>query len=247
MSDFKSFRKSAKAFFVDGRGYYIVLVLCVAVIGFSVYAMLSNRGTDVEETEGGNVLEQPVVVTPPVMEQPVIQDEEPADVQQEGDSQSLETATDTVETGAEPKQETTVTPSAQFIWPVFGEIDMPYSVAALVYNEKLGDWRTHDGVDLSVPIGTQVLACGAGRVVSVEMDPVDGTTVVIEHSGGLKSIYSNLAALPTVSVGDNVMNGEVIGAVGATALGERAENTHLCFRMTLDGQSVDPADYLPPR
>ena len=75
----------------------------------------------------------------------------------------------------------------------------------------------------------------------------EGMTVVIEHAGGLRSIYSNLAATPTVCTGDDIMTGEVIGAVGATAPGENREDPHLCFKMTLDGQSVNPMDYLPAK
>ena len=43
------------------------------------------------------------------------------------------------------------------------------------------------------------------------------------------------------------MQGETIGAVGVTAAGETKENPHLLFKMTLDGQSVDPKEYLPAK
>ena len=70
-------------------------------------------------------------------------------------------------------------------------------------------------------------------------------TVIIDHTGGLKSVYSNLAEMPTVAVGDSVVAGEIIGSVGTTALAETNAGTHLHFAMTLDGQSVDPLEYMP--
>ena len=108
----------------------------------------------------------------------------------------------------------------------------------------MGDWRVSEGIEISAPLGAQVISVAAGQVESVSPDDMGGMTVVILHSGGLRSVYSNLAAVPTVYQGDNVMTGEVIGAVGATAPGETKENPHLCFSMTLDGVSVDPNDYL---
>ena len=71
------------------------------------------------------------------------------------------------------------------------------------------------------------------------------TTVVISHGGGIESVYSNLAELPTVTVGQSVAQGDTIGSVGTTALAEAGEVYHLHFAMRADGQSVDPAEYLP--
>lgn len=249
MGNKKSFGEKLEKFFA-GKGFYIVLFLCVAVIGVSAYFLFTDRGADVEDVSGmsngiGEVIapqnEDPEMAIPPETEEETVGEEatEP--------DQSLEKATETEETGSwtEGNAETAVT--AQFVWPLEGDIDLPYSVTALIYNKKLGDWRTHDGVDIAAPLGTQVLAVSAGQVESVTNDNMGGMTVVVEHAGGLRSIYSNLASVPTVYEGDNVMTGEVIGAVGTTAPGETKENPHLVFKMTLDGQSVNPSDYLPPR
>ena len=247
MADKKSFGEILEAFF-GGKGFYIVLFLCVAVIGVSAYFLFTGNKTDVEDCSGQNsgmeqvigpLNEDPEMAVPPELA------EEPASVEVTDDS--LSNATDTEETGSWTEQQAETAVTAQYIWPLDGEIELQYSVTALVYNKKLGDWRTHDGIDIAAPLGTQVIAASAGQVESVKMDDMGGMTVVIEHAGGLRSIYSNLAAVPTVYEGDNVNTGEVIGAVGVTAPGETKENPHLCFKMTLDGQSVNPSDYLPPR
>jgi len=247
MADKKSFGERLEAFFA-GKGFYIVLVLCVAIIGVSAYFLFTGSKSNVEENTGSGFEEvtapqneDPEMAAPPeVVEQP---DAEDADEQ----NTALDNATDTEETGTWTEQQAETAVEAQYIWPIEGQIDVPYSVTALIYNTKMGDWRTHDGVDIAAPLGTQVLAVCAGQVEKVYTDDMGGMTVIIQHAGGLRSIYSNLAAVPTVYEGDNVMTGEVIGAVGTTAAGETKDNPHLCFKMTLDGQSVNPSDYLPPR
>lgn len=249
MGNKKSFGEKLEKFFA-GKGFYIVLCLCVAVIGVSAYFLFTDRGADVEEISGteseiGEVIapnnEDPEMAVPPDTEE-----EQDAEVVAEPE-ENLEQATDTDETGSWTEQNAETAVTAQFIWPLEGNIEVPYSVTALIYNKKLGDWRTHDSVDVAAPLGTQVLAVSAGQVESVKTDNMGGMTVIIQHAGGLRSVYSNLAEVPTVLAGDNVMTGEVIGAIGATATGETKENPHLIFKMTLDGQSVNPSDYLPPR
>jgi murein DD-endopeptidase MepM/ murein hydrolase activator NlpD len=91
------------------------------------------------------------------------------------------------------------------------------------------------------------LAAGSGIVTSVRTDSLYGVTVEITHANGLVSTYSNLAELPTVQEGDGIMVGEVIGAVGNTAICESGEVYHLHFSMTKDGNSVNPENYLPDR
>ena len=134
-----------------------------------------------------------------------------------------------------------------FIWPVVGSVETPHSVEALVYSRTMADWRTHSGIDISTGLGGKVIAAADGTVEQVYTDEMYGMTVVIHHGGGLRSIYSNLAETPAVAVGESVGIGDTIGSVGQTALAEIGDVTHLHFEMTLDGETVDPNDYLPLR
>lgn len=240
MNEDKGFAKKLEKFF-DGKGFYIVLTLCVALLGVSGYFLLTqNDGTDVEDpsmNKGIVAKDDPeLALTIPLDEgdgepvEPVVKPEPDEDAEEVWNEQQAETAA-----------------SAAMIWPVAGEISTPYSAETLVYNEKLGDWRVSQTVELNAVAGEQVLSCSAGIVKEVYMDDIDGMTVVIEHAGGLVSRYSNLQSTPVVTVGDNVMTGEVIGAVGVTALGERESSPHLLFTMLLDGQKTDPAKYLPAK
>ena len=128
--------------------------------------------------------------------------------------------------------------------PLNGEVLAAFSVDQLAYNPTLGDWRTHDGVDISAKPGTTVLAASSGTVTAVEDDPMMGTTVVIEHDGGYQTTYANLQDTPTVSAGDAVSAGQIIGAVGTTAVAEAAQSPHLHFSVSKDGAFVDPNEFL---
>lgn len=128
--------------------------------------------------------------------------------------------------------------------PLTGETVAAFSMEELQYSETLGDWRTHNGVDVAAEAGTPVCAAAAGTVLDVRDDDLMGTTVVISHDGGLETVYANLQAIPTVEIGDYVTAGQIIGAVGRTALSESAQGAHLHFSVTRNGQYVDPAAYL---
>ena len=118
-------------------------------------------------------------------------------------------------------------------WPVSGEIERGYSVEALSYDVTMADWRTHDGVDILAQQGEVVVAAGDGEVVSVTQDDLYGTMVVIDHGSGIKTQYSNLADTPTVSPGDKVKGGDVIGSVGKTAICEIGQGSHMQDRKSV--------------
>ncbi|NLM73150.1 MAG: M23 family metallopeptidase [Clostridiaceae bacterium] len=114
----------------------------------------------------------------------------------------------------------------------------------LVFSPTFNEWRTHSGVDISAPRGEVVRSVGDGVVLEIKNDPRFGFTVVIDHGNGYKSLYANLASDKTLQVGQNVKQGDPIGSVGATAIFESAEPTHLHFELYKENKLVDPADYI---
>ena len=227
--------------FFTGKGFYIVLILCAAVIGVSAWMMAAGDQTMKEEISAMNresVDKQRVetVIIPPQREakQPVDEVyEESVEVMAEPES-----VTETVE-------EAPVAAPAPWRWPVSGELDRSHSSKQLRYDSTMRDWRGHEGVGNLAPLGTTGTAAHAGTVESVEKDDLMGTVVTVSHGDGGKSIYANLADTPAVQAGDWLEPGAVIGAVGDTALAEIGQETHLHFAVVVDGVSVDPLDYLP--
>ena len=253
----KSFGEGLEAFFA-GKGFYIVLFLCVSVIGVSAWAMLTGRETDVDNSGLDITLEEnDESVQTGKTDYPVVTEPVPTPAPKPQPSAAVEIPSEPVPTpdptpvpeapspAPEPEPETSTASADFFIWPISGEIENGYSMTALVYNRTMRDWRTHDGVDLAAELGAQVKSAGSGVVSDVYEDDLYGTTVVIDHGAGLVSTYSNLASVPTVAAGDSEITGQVIGSVGDTALCEIGEVTHLHFSMSLNGESIDPTEYLP--
>ena len=225
-------------FFV-GKGFYIVLFLCVAAIGISGYYLVTTLGGG-DQDAAVNGPAQVVVTpapTPSVAATPPVVSSAPKPTP----------ATTPTSTPAPATPTPAVTPkpaTAVFTWPVKGEVLREFSLEVLAYDETMRDWRTHSGIDIAASVGTQVMAASDGTVEKVYQDDLMGTTVVIDHGNGLKSSYFNLAPTPTVEEGDTVSTGSIIGAVGTTAIAE-SYPAHLHFEMTLNGLAADPARYLP--
>ena len=224
--------------FFAGKGFYIVLFLCVAAIGISGYYLFSTLGSGDKDAAVNGPAQ--VVVTPAPTPSAVVT---PPAVS--STPKPAPTATPTpAPTPAAPSPSSAPAAAPVFTWPVKGAVLRDFSLEVLAYDETMRDWRTHSGIDIAASVGTQVLAVSDGTVERVYQDDLMGTTVVIDHGNGLRSIYSNLAATPTVAEGDTVSTGRVIGAVGDTAIAESTP-AHLHFEMTRDDLAADPARYLP--
>ncbi len=230
--------------FFSGKGFYIVLFLCAAVIGLSAWMMAAGNEAmddlnDINSISFDSGRVETVIIPPqaqtgdmaPVIA-PEIEVTAPVSAAEE---EAVNVWNEELEAVAAPL----------YIWPVQGEIERGHDIENLSYDVTLRDWRTHNGIDIAAPLGATVSAACEGSVVAVDEDSLYGTVVSIEHSDGVVSVYANLADMPTVSVGDWVETGGIIGSVGTTALCEVGQASHLHFAMSLDGESLNPMEYLP--
>src|SRR5262249_21192743 len=100
----------------------------------------------------------------------------------------------------------------------------------------LGVVRPHFGVDFAAPIGTPVRASGDGVVTQAGVDGGYGKVVRLRHANGYETLYGHLSRID-VRVGQRLMQGAVLGAVGMTGL---ATGPHLDYRMIKSGAFVNP-------
>ena len=136
-------------------------------------------------------------------------------------------------------------PALTFVSPVVGTVVKSHSTTVPVFSNTLDEWRIHTGLDIMADEGAEVYASCSGEVTNDYTDPMLGKTVEITHSDTHKTYYSNLSADGiTVSVGDSVQMGDVIGVVGDTTVSEMADEPHIHFEMKINNVSVNPLDYL---
>jgi len=118
---------------------------------------------------------------------------------------------------------------------VAGEITSPFGMR---YHPILRYARMHTGVDWGAPIGTPILAAGAGVVIKAEFTSGYGRRVEIQHANGYVTTYSHMSGFARGAVaGARVTQGQVIGYLGQSGL---ATGPHLHYEVVINGNFVDP-------
>ena len=207
---------------INGKGYYIALILCAMAIGITGYLYYRNA----DDTQ--QLQDPSAAVTKPGDDLEVVAT---------GGNKTEPTAPSTQApvTGEKPQK---------IVKPVSGDTVAAYSMDTLSYNQTTRDWRVHDGMDIAAEAGTAVCAAADGTVYTVYNDETMGMTVVISHEGGYTTKYASLGENVAVAAGDTVTAGQTIGYVGSTALFESAIGDHVHFSVSCGGELVDPTDFL---
>lgn len=127
----------------------------------------------------------------------------------------------------------------EFLWPAPGyrTITSPFGTRV---HPILKTVKTHTGTDIGAPYGANVVAANAGVVTSSSYLGGYGNCVIIDHGGGISTIYAHGSSL-IAKVGDRVERGELIMKVGSTGM---STGPHLHFGVTVNGRYVDPMPYL---
>lgn len=130
--------------------------------------------------------------------------------------------------------------------PVDGYLLAVHDSEQLTFSPTMQDYRVHVGIDIEAAEGTAVVAAAAGTVTGAYIDPMMGYTLEISHGDGFVTVYRNLdETLPDdIAVGANVRAGQLIGAVGSSAIVEQDDLPHLHFELKHDGVAMDPLVYL---
>lgn len=132
----------------------------------------------------------------------------------------------------------------KLMMPVDGEIMKEFSGNKPVKSKTLGDWRIHSGIDIKADKRTEVKASADGKIVYAGRDGLTGHTISIDHGNGIISTVYNLETSESVSEGQTVKSGDVIGLVGASAPIEIADDSHIHFEVKIDNEYVNPKDYI---
>lgn len=103
-----------------------------------------------------------------------------------------------------------------------------------------GASSNHKGIDIGAAYGADIMAADGGTVLVATYSSSGGNYVIIDHGGGLCTVYMHASSL-TVSAGQTVSKGQVIAKVGSTGI---STGNHLHFGVTLNGVYVSPWGYV---
>jgi murein DD-endopeptidase MepM/ murein hydrolase activator NlpD len=126
------------------------------------------------------------------------------------------------------------------------------SPVAAGYNSSSYGWRIdpfngskafHEGLDFPAATGTVIHAAADGIVSMAEHSAAYGNIVKVEHGSGLETRYAHASKL-LVKVGERVTKGQAVALVGSTG---RSTGPHLHYEIRLNGNSLDPRQYLQNR
>lgn len=127
--------------------------------------------------------------------------------------------------------------TGKFIMPVQGRISSDFGNR---YHPILKRYRLHSGIDIAVPTGTPVRAAADGIIIHSAWITGYGYTVIIDHGGGLSTLYGHNSVL-VAAVGKAVLQGDVIAKAGSTGV---STGPHVHFEVRDQGAPVNPWQWL---
>lgn len=232
----------------SGKGFYITAVLSFVLIVTAI-AFVYNSSVDML----GDI-DMPTTVKQAEKNQTGVSDPR---VRDDVGDDIEHTAAEKTTKSAETRQSTTkenITTTAEttselveafnndvYVYPLTSDIDRAFSLSP-VYDETMGDWRVHKGVDFKADTGTEVVSIGNGKVVRVISDPSWGYCIDIDY-GDFIGRYCGLEQGTTVIIDDVVSKGDIIGKT-ATIPCESKQQAHFHFEIVKDGTHIDPITVL---
>ena len=252
-----------KAAFVKSKGFYAAVALCLTAAGAATWLAMDRTVSGIEQAGRGSFVASPAapntaevekkqpdipkVIPSPVPPAPTASmpaATAPADNSAaEAASAQRSSASNEPNVSAEESRPVEAPRTLTFTLPLSGDVVKTFSGGELVKNTTLNDWRTHDGVDIAAPEGSDIFAAADGIVKEVTHDPLWGTILVISHVDGKESIYSGLAEAMPVQVGETVTARQAVGKLMGVPC-EMGEEIHLHFAVRQGNSWLDPLSIL---
>ncbi len=237
--------KNKQSVGMTGKGFYVALSLCVAMVGAAcwyAYSQTGNPQTDpnygyFSQADSSSTTAATAATTTTTTSTTVRTTPATTDVMAILPPRTTTVTTTTVTA-------TTTAPVERPMMPVAGEVVAEFSNGELVKSSTTGIWQTHNGVDFAAAAGDAVIAVADGTVTAIERDALWGVCVTLLHNDGVTSRYCGLNEGLSVTAGQIVERGTELGAVGNTNESESAMESHLHFEMQRNDAYIDPMTWL---
>lgn len=135
------------------------------------------------------------------------------------------------------------TESDTLVWPIVGNVLVNYSMDKTVFFATLQQYKYNPAIIIAATQGEGITAAADGQVTAIYEDPEIGTAVIMNLGDGYELTYGQLTDL-TVAEGDVVTTGEIIGKVAEPTKYYSVEGCNVYFKLTKDGQPVNPLNRL---
>ena len=235
-----------------GKGFYTALFLSIAMVGAAFwYAFAHSRHIRPQITEHSLTAQTTAATavttasqsttTTAVWTAQSVPAAVTTDAAEEAAAILRHQSTETVTTTETAE---TTAPAERPVCPVEGSILQPFSGGELVKSGTTGIWQTHNGTDYAAPPGTEVCCVLDGTVTAISRDTLWGVCVTVLHDDGTVSRYCGLNEALSVTAGQILERGTVIGTVGSTAEAESLAEPHLHFEVMQNGVYLDPEAFL---
>ncbi|MEG2405431.1 MAG: M23 family metallopeptidase [Oscillospiraceae bacterium] len=230
--------------FLKGKGFYAALALVIIGAAVASFLAINNMMDTLSSKENQQKMEEKQWGFEDTQ---VENKQKDIPIPQEKSSSSQNTAQSSTsssdaqaaqnESSKQPQPQT-----ASYQLPMSGQVTEPFSGDELVYNVTMGDWRTHNGMDIAGSPNQGVHAPMTGTVTKVYSDDMWGYVVELadeEYAVTLKGLSKDIK----VAEGASVVKGDTVGLLGEAAA-ESASPQHLHIEVTKGGTLIDPASLL---
>lgn len=234
--------------FYKEKGFYISLICgIVCLVAFAAICMnVFSEGSDGGDG-GTNVVAEATPIPVKTQEPAVTSEPETEETTADNVKSEVkkETPKPTPKAKKTMKQPTRVEDKLHFdqetglLWPVEGDILIEYSADKVVFFPTLSQFKTNPALIIGSSVGESVRSSANGVVKSIKKDDETGTTVTIAIGDDFQVVYGQLSDL-TVSKGDEVSEGQVIGKIAKPTKYYSVEGANLYYQVKQKEETVNP-------
>ncbi len=221
-------QQGKKNFFQKNIYYFIIAFVMLAFVAVTVVLFANQQKNNGLQTPDDNDLNKPntSIITP------------------NPDSSSNNQPNDSTDDN-QPEPDKPTQAVITFIMPVENAtLSCDYTATSVVYNQTLNVYTGHLALDFKAEAGAHVVAVYNGKIESITSSYLTGTTIIIDHGNGLKSVYNSVDAVEGLQAGMSVLQGQVIAYVSDNNRQEYKDGPHLHFEVLENDKKISPYKYL---